>query len=103
MTAITHVRYTVKAEYAVQNQEYVKQVVDELRTLGRPDISYSVFVEDDRRTFIHLLFCANEEAERAFGRLQSQQVFQAALQESRPEGPTPMTNLSLVSSTSNLP
>jgi hypothetical protein len=103
MTVITHVRYTVKAEYSAQNQEYISRVVDELRTLDQPDISYSVFVEDDRRTFVHLLLCANEEAERAFGTLKSQQAFQAALQASRPEGPTPMTNLSLVSSTSNLP
>jgi len=102
MSTMTHVHYAVKAEYAAQNQRHISRVIDELRALHRTDIKYSVFVEEDGKTFMHMLLCANEEAEKAFGMLESQQEFQAALQESRPEGPLTMTSISLVGSSYNL-
>jgi hypothetical protein len=95
-------RYTVQADYVAQNQEHIKQVMDELRALGRTDIEYCVFVEDDGKTFIHLLFCANEEAEKVFFMLKAQQAFQVGLTISHLEVPPTMTTLHLVGSTSNL-
>ena len=95
-------RYTVKAEYSAQNQEQICRVMDELRALRRTDIQYSVFVEDDGKTFIHLLFCENEEAEEVFFRLASQQAFQAGLDASHLEVPPKMTTLRLVGATSDL-
>ena len=95
-------RYTVRAAYATQNQKQISQVVEEIQASHRTDIRYSVFTEDDGKTFIHLLFCANEEAEQAFFRLESQQAFQAGLTESHLERPLTMTTLHLVSSTSDL-
>lgn len=95
-------RYTVPAAYAAQNQKQISRVVDELRALRRTDIRYSVFEEDDGKTFIHLLFCANEEAEQVFFKLESQQAFQAALAESHFEVPPTMTTLHLVGATSDL-
>ena len=102
MMIIRQNRYTVQTEYAAQNQKQISQVMDELRDLRRTDIRYSVFVEDDGRTFLHLLFCANEEAEQAFFRLPSQQAFQAGLVASHLEVPPTMTTLRLVGSTSDL-
>ena len=95
-------RYTVQAAYAAQNQEHISRVVEELRALRRTDISYSVFVEDDGKTFLHLLFCANEEAEKVFFMLESQQAFQAGLAESHLEVPPTMATLHLVGATSDL-
>ena len=102
MIIIRQNRYTVQAAYAVQNQEHISRVVEELRALRRADIRYSVFVEDDGKTFIHLLFCANEEAEQVFFTLASQQAFQAALAASPLEVPPTMTTLRLAGSTSHV-
>ena len=77
--------------------------MEELRSLDRTDLKYSVFVEDDGKTFIHLRFCANEEASRVFERLPSFQAFTAALLASHPEvPPTRAVHLTLVGSTSDL-
>ncbi|HEX6482299.1 MAG TPA: hypothetical protein VF043_25940 [Ktedonobacteraceae bacterium] len=100
---ITQNRYVVKAAYAAQNQEHIRRVMEELRALHRTDITYSVFVEDDGKTFIHWRLCANEEARKVFDTLESFQAFQAALQASHPEvPPTTATRLTLVGSTSDL-
>src|SRR5215472_19334313 len=102
MMIIRQNRYTVQASYAAQNQKHISRVVEELRALRRTDIRYSVFVEDDGKTFVHLLFCANEEAEQVFFRLASQQAFQAALASSHFEVPPTMTTLHLIGATSDL-
>ena len=100
---ITTNRYVVRAEYAAENQEHIRRVMEELRALRRTDLTYSVFMEDDGKTFIHLRFCANEEARKVFDRLPSFQAFQAALAASHPEvPPTAATRLTLVGSTSDL-
>lgn len=96
MMIIRQNRYTVKGEYAAQNQERISRVVEDLRALRRNDIHYSVFVEDDGKTFLHLLFCANEEAEQVFFRLESQQAFQDGLGTTPFEVPPTMTTLHLV-------
>ena len=102
MMIIRQNRYTVQAAYAAQNQKQISRVVEELRALRRTDIQYSIFVEDDGKTFLHVLFCANEEAEQGFFRLESQQAFQAGLAESHLEVPPTMTTLRLVGATSDL-
>ncbi|HEX6556973.1 MAG TPA: hypothetical protein VF026_29695 [Ktedonobacteraceae bacterium] len=102
MVIIRQNRYTVKAEDAAQNQERISRVVEDLRAFRRTDIGYSVFVEDDGKTFLHVLLCANEEAEQAFFRLESQQAFQAGLATSHFEAPPTMTTLHLVGATSDL-
>ena len=100
---ITTNRYVVQAAYAAQNQEHIRRVMEELRALRRTDLKYSVFVEDDGKTFIHLRFCANEEASKVFDTLESFQAFQAALLASHPEvPPTKAIHLTLVGSTSDL-
>ncbi len=100
---ITTNRYVVQAAYAAQNQEHIRRVMEELRSLHRTDLKYSVFVEDDGKTFIHLRFCANEEASKVFDRLPAFQAFAAALLASHPEvPPTTAVHLTLVDSTSDL-
>ena len=92
-------RYTVHAEDTAHNQQRISRVVEELRTLRRTDICYSVFVEDDVKTFLHLLFCTSDEAEQVFFSLPSQQAFQAGLAASHLEVPPTMATLHLVGAT----
>ncbi len=99
---ITHIRYTVKAEYAAQNKQHISRVMEELRALGRTDIRYSVFVEDDGKTFNHWALFANEEARKVFGALESFKAFQAALPEDSREAPPTVTSLTLVDSSHDL-
>jgi hypothetical protein len=99
----THIQYTVRAEYAAKNQEYIRRILDDLRASCRTDIGSSIFVEEDGKTFLHFLFCENEEAEQAFFQLQSLQAWRAALVESDPEVPlSELTRLSVVGSTAKL-
>ena len=95
-------QYTVKAEYAAQNQEHIRRFMEQLRALHRTDLKYNVFVGDDGKTFIHLRFCANEEALRVFDTLEAFQAFQSALAESHPEVPPTVTNLTLAGSSYDL-
>jgi len=100
---ITTNRYVVKAAYAAQNQEHIRRVMEELRALHRTDLKFSVFVEADGKTFIHLRFCAIDEASKVFDRLPTFQAFQAALLASHPEvPPTTAIHLTLVDSSSEL-
>jgi hypothetical protein len=99
--SITHATYVVKAEYAAQNKKKISLVIEELRALHRTDLQYSVFAQDDGKTFIHVLLCASEEAKKAFVALESFTAFQTALAESHPEVPPSVTNLTLIGSTSD--
>jgi len=101
MMIIKQNRYTVQAEFAALNQERISRVVEDLRASRRNDIRYSVFVEDDGKTFLHLLLCANEEAEQVFFSLPSQQAFQDGLATTHFEVPPTMATLHLVGWTSD--
>jgi hypothetical protein len=74
----------------------------ELRALSRPDIHYSVYVEDDGKTFNHWPHFASEEARKVFGNLESFKAFQAAQQEGFWEVLPTVTNLTLVDSSPDL-
>ena len=94
-----HVRYTVKAEHVAENKANISRVMAEIRTLGRTDIKYSVFVEDDGRTFNHWALFASEAAQKIFVNLESFKTFQqASRQGGYREAPPTATNLTLVSS-----
>lgn len=100
---IAHVRYTVKAEHVGENKANISRVMAELRTSGRADIKYSVFVEDDGKTFNHWALFASEEAQKVFVNLESFIAFQqAARQEGYRETPPIATNLTLVGSSYDL-
>ncbi len=100
---VTQNRYRVRAGYTEENKEYVRRVMEELRSLHRSDLMYSVFIEDDGKTFVHWRICANEEARKVFDQLQSFQAFQTALAASHPEVPPgTATRLILIDATSEL-
>jgi quinol monooxygenase YgiN len=100
---ITTNRYVVQPSYAAENQANIRRVMEALRALHRTDLRYSVFVQDDGKTFQHLLVCASEEAHQVFVSLEAFKAFQAALAASHPEvPPTAATHLTLVDSTRDL-
>ncbi len=99
---VRHIRYTMKAEYVAQNKANISRVMEELRASGRTGIRYSVFVEDDGKTFNHWALFANEEARKVFGALESFKAFQAALPEDSREAPPTVTSLTLVDSSYDL-
>ena len=102
MIISSHVRYTVKAEYADQNKERISHVIQEIRDLDRSDIQYSVFTEGDGKTFNHWSLFVTQEARNIFVSLESFKAYQAALHASHLEAMPIVTNLTLVDSTSNL-
>ena len=98
-----HVRYTVNAEHVAENKGNISRVMAELRTLGRADIKYSVFVEDDGKTFHHWALFGSREAQKVFVNLESFRTFQqASRREGFRETPPMSTNLTLVDSSYNL-
>ena len=99
---VRHIRYTLKAEYVAQHKANISRLMEELRASGRTDIRYSVFVEDDRKTFTHWALFASAEARKVFGAFESFKVFQTALPEDSREVPPTVTNLTLVASSYDL-
>src|SRR5258708_38052371 len=100
---ITHIQYTVRAEYVAENQEYIRRILEDMRALGRTDIGSSIFVKEDGKTFLHFLFCVNEEGEKTSFQFQSLQAWRAALVEGSPEVPlTAAARLSVVCWTAEL-
>lgn len=99
---MTQVTYTVTTDYAEQNTSRIHRVFEELRALHRTDIEYRVFVQDNGKTFMHLLLCANEEAGKIFESLESFIAFRTGLTKNVLEVPPSAINLTLIGSTSDI-
>jgi hypothetical protein len=95
---ITRVQYTVRQEYVEQNKANIRRVIAAVSALAHPDISYSVFIEEDGKTFVHLPVFANEVAQKEFSQLESFTTFRSELKASQPEVPPLTTKLSLIGS-----
>lgn len=102
MMSITHATYTVQAAYAAENKLRIARVIEELRALQRTDLQYSVFVQDDGKTFFHMLFCTTEDARKVFGSLEAFVAFQTALGASQPEVSPSVNSVTLVGSTTDI-
>lgn len=50
---IVRVQYTTRPEYAGANQENIRGIVAELKTLNHPGIKYSTYLLPDGKTFMH--------------------------------------------------
>jgi len=84
---IVRVTYTVKAEYAEQNQANIKKVMADLQLLHHPDINYNVCLNTDNKTFVHTAFFKEDQDERTLLELPSFIHFQQQLKASGPEVP----------------
>ena len=92
------VQYKVKEEYVETNKANIRQVMADLREINNPDITYSAFLLDDGKTFVHLVLRVDDAAQKTLSDLPSFQEFQRQLKESGPEVPPQAENLTLVDS-----
>ena len=99
---IVKVTYTTKAEYSEQNQQNIKQVMEDLRELKHTGISYNTCVKADGKTFIHTAFFKSDEDQKVLFDLASFRHFQEQLKISQPEAPPKQELLTLVGSSNNI-
>jgi hypothetical protein len=96
------VQYTVKEEYVETNKTNIRRVMADLREINNPNITYSAFLLDDGKSFIHFVMRVDDEAQKTLNDLPSFQEFQRQLKESGPEVPPQVENLTLVGSSSDI-
>ena len=77
----TRVQYTVQSGFVEENKRNVGAVMAELRALGNNDVRYAVYLHNDGKTFMHLVYHNTAEAERLPTSLDSFKRFQARLKE----------------------
>ena len=99
---IVKVTYTLKSEYASQNQNNIKNVMADLQNLHHPGINYNSCVSVDGKTFIHTAFFDSEEDEKVLLGLPSFRFFQEQLKLSGPEVPPKQELLTLVGSSKDI-
>jgi hypothetical protein len=76
---VTRVQYTVRDGYAEENKKNIAAVMAELRALGNSDVRYAVYVQEDGRTFMHVVHQNTTQAEQFPTSLASFKHFQAQL------------------------
>ena len=96
---IVRVEYTTTHEYALINQQNIRQVVNELKQLNHPGIKYSTYLLPDGKTFMHFDQFENEEAHQVLQELASFKKYSAELWASNLETEPQLELLSLVAST----
>jgi hypothetical protein len=96
------VQYTVKEEFVETNKANIRRVMADLREINNPNITYSAFLLDDGKSFVHLVMRVDDEAQKTVSELPSFQEFQRQLKESGPEAPPKAENLTLVGSSRDI-
>jgi len=76
---VTRVQYTVRPEYVEQNKRNIEAVMRELRAIGNDEVKYAVYLQQDGRTFMHLVHQNTAEAEQYPTSLESFKSFQTQL------------------------
>ena len=99
---IVRVTYTTKAVYSEQNQQNIRNVMNDLQRLNHPGIFYNTCMRADGKTFIHMAYFKSGEDEKLLFDLASFQYFQEQLKSSLPEAPPSQELLTLVGSSTNI-
>ena len=76
---VTRVQYTVRAEFVEENKRNIEAVMRQLRAVGNNDVKYAVYVQQDGRTFMHLVHQRTAEAEQFPTSLETFKTFQSQL------------------------
>ena len=95
---IVRVIYTTKPEYAEQNMANIRTVMNDLRQLNSPGISYNCCLSPDGKTFTHTAFFKSEDGQKILNDLPSFKLFQEQLKASGPEVPPKQELPTLVAS-----
>jgi len=98
---IVRVSYTVKADYAEQNQQNIRQVMADLQKLNHTGIHYHVCLGPDSKSFTHNAYFKAEEDQQILLGLPSFKHFQEQLKASGPEAPPKQEFLTLVGSSNS--
>jgi hypothetical protein len=93
---IVKVTYTTKAEFAEQNQNNIKKVMNDLQNAGYQGINYNACLSADNKTFIHTAFFKSDEDQKLLNELPSFKYFQEQLKSGGLEVPPKQELLSLV-------
>jgi hypothetical protein len=96
---IVRVQYTTTKEYSPINQENIRRVVEQLKTLNHRGIKYSAYLLPDGKTFMHFDQFENEEAHQVLQSLESFKKFAEELWDSRLEVKPKLELPALVAST----
>jgi hypothetical protein len=96
---IVRVQYTTRAEYVETNQENIRQIVNELKSLNHPGIKYSAYLLPDEKTFMHFDQFENEEAHQYLQSLGSFKKFAEELRNSKLEVEPKLELLTVVATT----
>ncbi len=91
------VRYTVKPDQAVHNEELVRAVFAELNRVQPAGLRYAAYKLDDDVSFIHLIWSDTENGRSPAPQLQTLREFHAGIRERCDEGPV-RTKLSEIGS-----
>ncbi|HET6991924.1 MAG TPA: hypothetical protein VFJ43_11400 [Bacteroidia bacterium] len=99
---IVKVTYTAKAEFALENQSNIKNVMTDLQKINNPGILYHCCVGEDGISFIHTAFFNADENEKILLELPAFKHFQMELKTKGLTAPPKQEHLSLVGSSKNL-
>lgn len=91
-------QYTVKEEFVAANKANIKSLTDFIRSLGRHDYKYTVYLLKDGKTFVHLAQYETSTAQEEFLNLSAFKYFQRE-RDPNLESPPVSEEMSLVSST----
>lgn len=70
------VTYTVKSSFAAENQENIRAFMKDLRALNSKDIRYTVYLDNDGKTFTHLSIHKDEVIQAKLLNMPSFKAFQ---------------------------
>ena len=73
---IVKVNYTVKQEFAAQNQENILLFLQDFQQMNHPDFRYNVYLGADGKTFTHLSHFKHEAIQQIILNVPSFKYFQ---------------------------
>ncbi len=95
---IAKVTYTTQADYAERNKANIQSVMNDLQQMNVQGLNYNACVGPDGKSFVHMAYFENDEAQKILFDLPSFKSFQEQLKNSNPETPPKPEMLTLVGS-----
>jgi len=99
---IVKVTYTTKPDFAAQNQQNIKAVMDDLQRLNYPGIFYHACTGTDGISFIHTAFFKTDEDQKLLHDLPAFNYFQQQLKNGGFETPPKQELLALVGASEDI-
>ena len=81
------VRYKLKADRAEENEQYVRAVFEQLKSVRPAGLRYATFKLDDGLSFVHLVSHEADDGANPLGELPAFKAFVAGIRERCEESP----------------